>query len=88
MPEKRSVVLFYERMMQLLQQRGFQRDAYLTPLEFAGATNLNAALEVTRAYNRVRFGGQELSKREMNEIEESLKKLEQENETQGRTVES
>jgi hypothetical protein len=75
-PEKQSVVVFYERMMQLLEQRGFQRDAYLTPLEFAGATNLHAAMEVTRAYNRVRFGGQELSTREINEIERSLKELE------------
>lgn len=76
--QKRSVVVFYERMMHLLEQRGFQRDAYLTPLEFAGATKLNAAMEVTRAYNRVRFGGQKLSKREMNEIERSLKELEAE----------
>ena len=74
--EKRSVVVFYERMMQLLEQRGFQRDAYLTPLEFAGAINLNAAMEVTRAYNRVRFGGQELSSRELSDIERSLKELE------------
>ena len=75
--QKRSVIVFYERMMHLLEQRGFQRDAYLTPLEFAGSTKLNAAIEVTRAYNRVRFGGQELSTREINEIERSLKELEQ-----------
>ena len=74
--EKRSVIVFYERMMHLLEQRGFQRDAYLTPLEFAGETNLNAAIEVTRAYNRVRFGGQELSRQEINEIERSLQELE------------
>ena len=73
---RRSVVMFYERMMQLLEQRGFQRDAYLTPLEFAGETNLNAAMEVTRAYNRVRFGGQALSTREIHEIERALKELE------------
>lgn len=79
---KPSVVAFYERMMHLLEQRGFQRDASLTPLEFAGATNLNAAMEVTRAYNRVRFGGQKLSKREMNEIERSLKELEEERKPQ------
>ncbi|HKO43715.1 MAG TPA: DUF3488 and transglutaminase-like domain-containing protein [Pyrinomonadaceae bacterium] len=76
--QRRSVIVFYERMMHLLEQRGFQRDAYLTPLEFAGATKLDAAIEVTRAYNRVRFGGQELSRREINEIEQSLKELETE----------
>ena len=75
---KRSIVVFYERMIHLLEQRGFQRDAYLTPLEFAGATKLNAAMELTRAYNRVRFGGQELSTREISEIERSLKELEAE----------
>ena len=74
--ETRSVVVFYERLMQLLEQRGFQRDAYLTPLEFAGATNLDTAMEVTRAYNRVRFGGQQLSTSEMNDIERSLIELE------------
>ncbi len=73
----RSAVVFYERMTQLLEQRGLQRDAFLTPLEFAGATNLNPAISVTHAYNRVRFGGQQLSARELKEIEEALKQLEE-----------
>lgn len=73
----RSAVVFYERMMRLLEQRGLQRDAFLTPLEFAGATNLKPAMEVTRAYNRVRYGGQSLSTRELNDIEEALKQLEE-----------
>ena len=72
----RSEVVFYERMMRLLEQRGLQRDAFLTPLEFAGTTNLKPAMELTRAYNRVRFGGQRLSARELNDIEEALKQLE------------
>jgi len=72
----RSDVEFYERMMRLLEQRGLQRDDFLTPLEFAGAINLKPAMEVTRAYNRVRFGGQRLSARELKEIEEALEQLE------------
>src|SRR5687768_5027522 len=54
--QKRSVILFYERMMQLLEQRGFQRDAYLTPLEFAGTTNLNARSEERRVGKECRSG--------------------------------
>jgi transglutaminase-like putative cysteine protease len=75
--EGQSAVLFYERMMRLLEQRGLQRDAFVTPLEFAGATKLTPAISVTRAYNRVRFGGQQLSAREMNDIEEALRQLEE-----------
>ena len=45
----RSEIVFYERMMKVLEQRGLQRDAFLTPLEFAGATNLKPAIEVTRS---------------------------------------
>jgi hypothetical protein len=33
-------------------------------------------MSITRAYNRVRFGGQQLSKNELQEIEQSLKHIE------------
>jgi len=72
----RSEVVFYERMTRLLEQRGLERDSSLTPLEFAGATNLQPAIDVTRAYNRVRFGGQRLSAQEQRDIERALMELE------------
>jgi hypothetical protein len=53
-----------------------KRDPDLTPLEFADGLGLQPALAITRAYNRVRFGRQELSAAELREIESTLKQLE------------
>jgi transglutaminase-like putative cysteine protease len=74
-----SAVEFYQRLLALLASRGLQRNPDLTPLEFAGSIGLQPALAITRAYNRVRFGGQELSLAEAREIEKTLKDLEREN---------
>jgi len=71
-----SAVLFYERLMRLLESRGLQRNPDLTPLEFATGLDLHPALVITRAYNRVRFGRQELSPSELREIERALRQLE------------
>lgn len=75
-PESSSIE-FYERLTALLAQNGWRREAYLTPLEFAGAVNSGAALTLTKAYNRVRFGGQPLSAGEMKEVESCLRQLEE-----------
>jgi hypothetical protein len=71
-----STVQFYERLTRLLSLRGVERDAHLTPLEFAGSLDFQPALFITRAYNRVRFGGHALSQAELRQIDETLKKLE------------
>ena len=71
-----SVVEFYERMTKALAARGLQRAAGETPLEFATAVGIPEAIKVTRAYNRVRFGEQKLSKVEAEQIEEWLKGME------------
>ena len=76
-----STVLFYEQLTKLLARRGMERDAHLTPLEFAGTLDFQPALAITRAYNRVRFGGQPLSATELREIDDTLKKLEAEDKT-------
>jgi len=73
-----SAVIFYERFTSLLAQRGVLRDTALTPLEFAGQIGSQEAFGITRAYNRVRFGGEDLSPAEMREINQLLVKLEQE----------
>jgi transglutaminase-like putative cysteine protease len=73
-----SAVEFYQRLMLLLARRGVNRDPDLTPLEFATSLALQPALSITRAYNRVRFGGQELSPTEIREIERTLDELEAE----------
>jgi len=71
-----STVVFYERLLALLARRGVKRDPDLTPLEFASGLDFQPALSITRAYNRVRFGGQRLSSAELQEIDQTLKQLE------------
>jgi hypothetical protein len=73
-----STVVFYQRLLALLARRGVQRDPDLTPLEFASGLDVEPVLSITRAYNRVRFGGQELSVAELREIERELGQLEAE----------
>jgi hypothetical protein len=53
-----------------------KRDPDLTPLEFARGLDYLPALSITRAYNRVRFGGQALSAGELQEIEKTLTEFE------------
>jgi len=72
-----SSVQFYERLISLMEQRGLSRDRHLTPLEFAQTLKSSDAVLVTRAYNRVRFGGQRLSATEKREVERALFALEQ-----------
>ncbi len=71
-----SPVVFYERLLALLARRGVKRDPDLTPLEFARGLDYQPALSITRAYNRVRFGGQALSSVELQEIEKTLTEFE------------
>jgi transglutaminase-like putative cysteine protease len=71
-----SAILFYERLLGLLARRGLQRNPDLTPLEFANGIDYQPALAITRAYNRVRFGGQKLSPVELREIDNVLQQLE------------
>jgi transglutaminase-like putative cysteine protease len=72
-----SAVIFYERMMKVLEGRGLRRAAHQTPLEFAVTIGVPEALTVTRAYNSVRYGAQALSPAEVAQIEQSLRRLEE-----------
>jgi transglutaminase-like putative cysteine protease len=71
-----SSVEFYERLLSAMEQRGLSRQKHLTPLEFANTLGAGPALMITRAYNRVRFGGQRLTATEKREIENALHELE------------
>ncbi len=75
--ERGSTVEFYERMIKTLAARGLQRSAGETPLEFASMTGMPDALNITHAYNRVRFGDEKLSASERAQIEEWLRKMEE-----------
>jgi protein-glutamine gamma-glutamyltransferase len=71
-----SSVEFYKRLLSVMEQRGLSRDKHLTPLEYANTLGHGPALMITRAYNRVRFGGQRLSATEKRDIENALRELE------------
>jgi protein-glutamine gamma-glutamyltransferase len=56
-----DATLLYERMLQVMRRRGYQKPVWFTPLEFARslpATPMGRAVEeFTAAYNAVRYGG-------------------------------
>ncbi|HEU4796433.1 MAG TPA: DUF3488 and transglutaminase-like domain-containing protein [Pyrinomonadaceae bacterium] len=74
-----SNVQFYERLMQVMEQRGSPRDKHQTPLEFADKLKSKDVMTITRAYNRVRYGGERLSASEKKEVERALVILEAHN---------
>ncbi len=78
-----SAVSFYNRMTSALAAHGLQRATSETPLEFAAATNMPEALTLTRAYNHVRYGDQELPQTEIAQIEKWLKSLEETKDRKG-----
>lgn len=67
-----SNVEFYEKLLALMEQRGVPREQAQTPLEFADKLKSSDVWVITRAYNRVRFGGERLSPAEQREVERAL----------------
>jgi len=72
---ERSPVAFYARLIKALERQGIKRELYQTPLEFARAVPAGEAKIITRAYNRVRFGGEQLSEAELRELDRLLRAL-------------
>jgi len=70
-----SAVEFYDRMQQILSEKGFSRLAHQTPLEFADSTGIREVVQITRLYNLVRFGKRELDEREISEMGGLLEQL-------------
>jgi len=56
-----DATLLYQRMLQILRRRGYQKPAWFTPAEFAASlpsTSMGQAVtEFTATYNEWRFGG-------------------------------
>jgi transglutaminase-like putative cysteine protease len=71
-----SVVEFYQRMQKVLTKKGFKREDWQTPLEFAFALKMPTAVKITEKYHAVRFGEKNLNSDEAREIEDWLKDLE------------
>jgi hypothetical protein len=70
-----SIVEFYDRMLQILADKGFSREPHQTPLEFAYGVGMPDVIDVTEKYNRVRFGEKELTESESEEIQRFLMHL-------------
>jgi hypothetical protein len=71
-----QIIDFYERMIKVLERQQLRREPAQTPLEFALAVGAGEALQITQAYNRVRFGEHSLTSDEAKEIEIWLQDLE------------
>jgi hypothetical protein len=67
---------FYRRLLKALEKQGIKRELYQTPLEFASATGVSEANMITNAYNRVRFGSEQLSAADRHALNEILTRLE------------
>jgi hypothetical protein len=55
-----DATVLYERMLDVLRHRGFQKPAWFTPREFAASLPAETGMLVdqfTAAYNDLRFGG-------------------------------
>jgi len=74
--EETTRVDFYKRLLKLLEKQGVRRDLWQTPLEFASVVDRGEARAITNAYNRVRFGGEDLSEGEVQELHRLLRSLE------------
>lgn len=71
----RSIVDFYDRMLNILSEGGITRQHHQTPLEFASAIGLPEVVKITEKYNRVRFGEKDLSSTESAEVEFWLEEI-------------
>lgn len=65
----------FEKMEALLKRYGHAREEYQTPMEFAVASGIPEAIELTDRYQFHRFGGRELTKNEALEFESLIAKI-------------
>lgn len=75
--EQFITVDFYQRLVRLFEKQGIKRELYQTPLEFAATLGATEAHLITNAYNRVRYGAEELSDSDMKQIDSLLRRIEQ-----------
>ena len=67
---------FYRRLLKALEKQGIKRELYQTPLELASAAGMVEATLITNAYNRVRFGSEQLTAADRHALSEILARLE------------
>jgi protein-glutamine gamma-glutamyltransferase len=70
-----SAVVFYQEMLDALERAGHKRLPDQTPQELARQLALPGVSEITRHYERVRFGGAQLSEAEVRQVASLLREL-------------
>lgn len=75
--KRASAVMFYEQMLAILARARLIKRPDQTPFEFARAQKFGQVLEITEAYNNVRFGGAVLDEAETRRISKLLSELKQ-----------
>lgn len=71
----RPGVKFYEDMLRALERSGHSRPQSQTPNEFSAELNIPAVAEITRLYQRARFGNTILTDEESSRVESLLLEL-------------
>ncbi|HEX9000215.1 MAG TPA: DUF3488 and transglutaminase-like domain-containing protein [Blastocatellia bacterium] len=70
-----SAIRFYQEMLRLLERAGHKREPHQTPQEFAAQLAIPAVNEITRLYQRKRFGDEVLGDDEAARVESLLRDL-------------
>jgi hypothetical protein len=70
-----SAVLFYEQMLAVATRAGLIKRPDQTPVEFAESSGYEEIREITRVYNRVRFGKAPLDEGEADRVKHLLTEL-------------
>jgi protein-glutamine gamma-glutamyltransferase len=70
-----SAVAFYQEMLRTLERRGYKREPHQTPQEFAARLAMPGVTEITRLYQRTRFGKESLTGEEVVRVETLMHEL-------------
>jgi transglutaminase-like putative cysteine protease/Na+-transporting methylmalonyl-CoA/oxaloacetate decarboxylase gamma subunit len=70
-----SAVAFYQEMLRTLERGGDKREPHQTPAEFAAQLSQPPVTEITRLYERIRFGNQPLNESEATRVGAALREL-------------
>jgi protein-glutamine gamma-glutamyltransferase len=70
-----SAVAFYQEMLRTLERRGYRREPHQTPQEFAARLAMPGVTEITRLYQRTRFGRESLTGDEVMRVETLMREL-------------
>jgi protein-glutamine gamma-glutamyltransferase len=73
-----SAVAFYQEMLRTLERRGYKRELHQTPQEFAARLAMPGVTEITRIYQRTRFGKESLTGEEVVRVETLMREMKEE----------